>query len=389
MSLRIHQTGRFGDWVYWRAAGALAGIRQNTANSFAPAGPAWLVPQLSQRIAAALPNIANDAAYTAVLDRWIWPWRWRSLRWAVSQATSVRLYPDFVEAAAGLVGEAEAEPLLQVERQLAANLDADAGFVNRLAGHAQAVEAYALANNPAVANGNAFVGPVLQRGRRTEYLWGTTFRNPYRTALNAGGVRQVLSLVANQNPPDLGGIVAALHDASVLVKRAAGVPGTNLHGFQAFDDDALRVTCLDLGPPPVVQVQQVGQIPDPLNIGHPMRWTLAGGPGVDQRTPNERHPAIQDARFKRYPLQMGPSRTTAHYLNLARNAGLNAAALADLTLALVTFWHRDYSQACSMIHCFHFATDAAINNFGVARNDLQAAMGVANTNLVYGGNPHF
>lgn len=383
MSLRIGPAGVFGSWVYWRAARALADIRQQAGNAFAP-GPAWLAPQLSQRIAAALPNGANDPLFTAVLNRWIWPWRWRSLRWTVSQPTSVRFYPDFLEAAAGLVGEAEAQPLLQIEQQLAANLDGNGAFVARIAQHAQAIAAY--------AGGNAFVGPALQ-GRRTEYLWGITFSNPYRAALNAGGgaggVGGVLNLVANENPPSLPRLVAALHDASVLVKRASGAPGVNLHGFQVFGDNALRVTCLDLGPPPVVQVQAVDQIPDPLNNGQPMRWTLAGGPGVDQRTPNERHPAIQYARWRRYPLQMGPSRTTAHYLNLARNAGLNAAALADLTLALVTYWHRHYSQACSMIHCFHFATDAAINNFGVTRQGLQAAMGGANTALVYQGAPHF
>lgn len=281
-----------------------------------------------------------------------------------------RVYPNNALAAIALAAEINSEKNFARESQLAEAIFVDGTTQNRLQSAARRIAAY-------YTDWNALRRLCNDTGEYGFYINGLRAMIPRRFRNNTN----LLDLIAhiNVNEDNCGYVVAILHDISVFAKKLASRtvnPDTFNNAYTLFDEAAFRMTIKDdRDGHPNTSVMTPAEINQNFNV---TRWTFSGdhttednnAPRVfpDYRTPNERHPALKYARSRNCTVQMGPTRTTLHFLQLARSANCNAAELRALTMMIFAFWNAIYDRACTMVHCFHFTSDCLFRNF-MADND--------------------
>ena len=355
MSLEISELNRFARSQYWNTKTAYYDII-NAGN---------LIDEDSSLIR------ENDKMAFEILSDWVWASNYRSIRFAlgkipyIKQYACKRIYPTATMAKKALASEILSQDNWNKEASHAQKLMKNNQLKQNIFEISQQIYNYLKKK------------PQLQKicEAQSDY-WHYAKLN-----YSAKNTWDLIGQVIQKKDTDLVTNIAIIHDLATLLKRVKKSQVTN---FTSFDSDILMMSILSSNKER--QVLPANQIFDP-NKGQPtpMRWTLSGGKFPDNRTPNEDHPAVIYARMYHRPVQMGPSRTTAIMLHLAREALNNSNKqqkniedlLAHLTLGLFAFWNQSYNRRCTMIHCYHFVTDCAVHNFSIPRKTINKIMGLS------------
>ncbi len=303
-----------------------------------------------------------------ILDDWVWSFASRYVRYVLPTEwnnANRRYYRSFPEAALALVNEIRCMAKFKLEAEKAAELlgaDGMGGGAFRQAFRSGIAKVFKFVDEETTYGIKRAC--EAQRGSYKDYYAGLF------SATDIGSRSCYLALKRLAADKIQGHTIAAcvgvLHDVSVcgkskLPKRGVGGASTSSGGGGPWDAGTMKVTIPDEGGQTVASLSDIKQ-----------RWTrkYSSSGWVDDRTPDESHPAVKAAREQGYMVQMGPSRTTAHYLNLLANAGCSKLEMEQMALGLFAFWNQVYNRRCTMIHCYYFVADCAKHNFGLDLDPL-------------------